>query len=66
MKIIRSPLEQAAYLEIRKKEVGLVDADFERARNSGYRRTPEKRRLLALIDRLTAETGKPPLFTSNY
>jgi hypothetical protein len=39
---------------------------LDRLRNNGARRTPEKRALLALLDRLAAEQGREPPFPSRY
>jgi hypothetical protein len=49
----------------RKKALGITDRDIEAARNSGQRRTPEKRALLAGITRRAKRAGKTPL-PANY
>ena len=54
-----------AAAEARKRDLGITDADIEAARNSGTRRTPEKRELLARIADRARRGGKTPL-PANY
>lgn len=66
MRTLRSLEEQAAYLERRRREKGIPAAAFVAARNSGRRRTPEKRALLRLIRERTRiasgrATASPPV-----
>ena len=49
----------------RKRELGITDADIEAVRNSGTRRTPEKRKLLVRIAERARRGGKTPL-PANY
>ena len=49
----------------RKRELGITDDDIEAVRNSGTRRTPEKRELLARIADRARRAGKTPL-PANY
>ncbi len=49
----------------RRKALGITDCDIEAARNSGHRRTPEKRALLARIVVRAKRAGKRPL-PANY
>jgi len=49
----------------RKRELGITDAEIEAVRNSGTRRTPEKRELLVRIAERARRAGKTPL-PANY
>ncbi len=66
MRKARSLADQAAYLQSRKIEVGLDVSDFEKAKNSGARRTPEKRALLSLLEERAVAAGRSTPFKSNY
>jgi hypothetical protein len=49
----------------RKAALGITDADIEAARNSGLRRTPEKREFLARIAARARAAGQTPV-PANY
>ena len=49
----------------RKRLLGVGDEAYARARNSGRRRTPEKRELLRRIQRRAREAGVEP-FEANF
>jgi hypothetical protein len=49
----------------RKDSLSITERDIEAARNSGQRRTPEKRALLARIAQRAERAGKLPL-PANY
>lgn len=51
----------AAAVAARKQAVGLTDNDLASMRNSGRRRTPEKREALARIQRRAQDAGLTPL-----
>jgi hypothetical protein len=48
-------------VEARKKELGVTAEDFVRPRNSGRRRTREKREFLARIQERARDRGLDPL-----
>ncbi len=48
-------------VENRKKQLGILDSDIEAMRNNGKRRTPEKRKQLARIQRRARRAGLVPL-----
>lgn len=48
-------------IDARKAELGLTGFDYVR-RNSGERRTPEKRALLAAMKRVDEDLGRPSPF----
>lgn len=59
--------EQAERLASRKRELGLTDSSrFLLARNDGRSRTPEKRRLLQIVEDEAARQGRRPWATSRY
>jgi hypothetical protein len=47
-------------LSERQRALGITEDDFVRARNSGRRRTPEKRELLRRIDGRARKAGAQP------
>ncbi len=49
MRILKSLEEQETYLENKKKELGITLEQLLKCRNSGRRRTPEKKRLLEIL-----------------
>lgn len=54
-----------AWLERRKRELGLTGNSFVPA-NSGTRRTPEKRALLARLEQVRKTAAHPLKFTAKY
>jgi hypothetical protein len=58
MKILRSLDDQAAYLDAKKRELGLTFEDFAKCRNSGRRRTESKKSLLQLLSERLTSKGK--------
>lgn len=59
--------EQGERLTARRRELGLTDDSmFDLARNDGRARTPEKRRLLALVEDEARSQGRPMWTVSNY
>lgn len=63
---MRSLAEQAAYLEQRKKALGLTPDDFAAARNSGRRRTDSKKRLLQALAAEAKKQGCEVPFIAHY
>lgn len=57
--------EYSAWLEKRKAELGLTGRDYV-PKNSGLRRTPEKRALLKWIKDECEKKGKTPPFDANF
>lgn len=57
--------EWARYVDQRKADLGITEADDEMFRNSGLRRTPEKREMLARIAERCHKAGIDPL-PGNY
>ncbi|MEK0085524.1 hypothetical protein [Benzoatithermus flavus] len=58
MRILRSLEDQAAYLECRKRELGLPLGPNEAARNKGRRRTDSKRALLRKLAEEASRSGR--------
>jgi flagellum-specific peptidoglycan hydrolase FlgJ len=52
-------------VQARKLAAGVTDREIEAARNSGIRRTPEKRAFIARIQERAQAAGKTPL-PANY
>ncbi len=49
MRILRGPADQSKFLDRRKAEIGLMQEDFDAARNSGRNRSADKRALLRVL-----------------
>lgn len=60
MRVLRSLEEQAAYLERRKRELGLPLGPMVELRNSGRRRTASKKALLARLAELKGAASAAP------
>jgi hypothetical protein len=58
--------EMGQRLDERKRELGLTEADFVRARNNSSRRTPEKRALLRRLAEESERSGRPLRFPANF
>jgi hypothetical protein len=54
-----------ALIQARKRDLGITDEQIERARNSGERRTPEKRAILARQRKRATLAGLEP-YPANY
>ena len=63
--IVTSLNRQSEWLAKRKKERGLSGRGYVPA-NSGARRSPEKRALLALLAQLRQRSAKALRFTANF
>lgn len=61
MRILRSLDEQSAWLDRRKRELAIPLGPMPELRNSGRRRTPEKRALLARLDEVARMNRREPL-----
>jgi hypothetical protein len=66
MRQLRNLEDQASYLEQKKRQKGLPLGVVEAARNTGRRRTPEKRALLQRIDDEARRRGEAPAFAAEY
>lgn len=61
MRVVISAEDFARAVEAHKRAIGVQEAAFDAARNSGRRRSPEKRAFLARIQERARRAGLEPI-----